>query len=392
MKKFVLIFLFLSSFILFSVAPVTEIAYAKEQVEDDLEKEIQSNIDGLIGNELESYFNELNNGNFSLSLKDLIKSIINGSFEINLSNVAEYLFKSFKLNIKNSMASILSILALSLISALSSSITSGFKKEGTKEIIHLAIYGAIICTLTITIGDVVKGVVKSLNQIATLFDLSFPIILTILTTLGGSLSLNSFSTITIAYSQILLKIILNVILPLFFSIIIFTFVGHLSDTVKLEKLKNSFKSMANWILGIIFSILTSLVTMQGIVGASIDNLSIKSIKFALSSYIPILGGYLTEGFDIVLASMVIIKNAFGFALFLTLLGVIIAPLIKIIFLSLSLKLVAGFVESVGESKVSSLLYDLSTNFNILLAILGGTCFLIFVLMILVIGVFNGGMV
>ena len=171
---------------------------------------------------------------------------------------------------------------------------------------------------------------------------------------------------------------------------VFTIVGHLSDTVKLNKLKNSFKSLGNWTLGITFSILTTFVTMQGLVGASIDSISIKSAKFAISSYVPILGGYLSEGFDIVMGSLVIIKNAFGFSIFLALLSLILAPLIKVLIFSLSLKLVAGFVETTGSDKISSLLYDLSGNFNMILSMLAGVFFILFLFMVLTVGAFNGG--
>lgn len=384
------IILFFLSFLVFSVAIVTDYAYAKGDLEKELENEINDNLSSLIDPELEEYFKSLKiNGN-SYSLKELINGIIDGSFEVSLDNFVNYFVNSLKSSLKSSFISLLSILVLSLLNSISSALTSGFKKEGTKELIHLVIYGAIMCTITITIGALVSNVISTLREIGKFFELTFPIILTIVTALGGSASITTFSTITMVYSEILINIITNFLIPLFFAITVFTIVGHLSDSIKLNKLKNSLKSLGNWTLGITFSILTTFVTMQGLVGASIDSISIKSAKFALSSYVPILGGYLSEGFDIVMGSLVIIKNAFGFSIFLVLLSLIMIPLIKTLIFSLSLKLVAGFVETTGSDKISTLLYDISSNFNIILSMLGGVFFILFLFMVLTVGAFNGG--
>ena len=390
MKVIRCLIVFFLSFFLFSVALVTDYAYAKSDIEKELENEINSNLSSLIDPELEEYFKDLEINGKSFSLKELINGIIDGTFEVSLDNLVDFFVDSFKSSLKSSFISLLSILVLSLLNSISSSLTSGFKKEGTKELIHLVIYGAIICTITITIGGLMTNVTSTLREIGKVFELSFPIILTIITALGGSASITTFSTITMVYSEILIKIITNFLIPLFFAVTVFTIVGHLSDTVKLNKLKNSFKSLGNWTLGITFSILTTFVTMQGLVGASIDSISIKSAKFALSSYVPILGGYLSEGFDIVMGSLVIIKNAFGFSIFLALLSLILAPLIKVLIFSLSLKLVAGFVETTGSDKISALLYDLSGNFNMILSMLAGVFFILFLFMVLTVGAFNGG--
>ena len=390
MKVYRYIIVFFLSFLVFSVAIVTEYAYAKSDIEKELEKEINDNLSYLIEPELDEYFKKIEINGKPFALKELIYGIINGDFDISLDNLVDFFISSLKDSLKSSFVSLLSILVLSLLYSISSALTSGFKKEGTKELIHLVIYGSIICTITITIGSLISNVTNTLREIAKIFELSFPIILTIITALGGSASISTFSTITMVYSEILIKIITNLLIPLFFAVTVFTIVGHLSDTVKLNKLKNSFKSIGNWTLGITFSILTTFVTMQGLVGASIDSISIKSAKFALSSYVPILGGYLSEGFDIVMGSLIIIKNAFGFSIFLALLSLILTPIIKILIFSLSLKLVAGFVETTGGDKISALLYDISINFNMLLSIFAGVFFIVFLFMVLTVGAFNGG--
>ena len=392
MKKGIfLLLIILISFFLFSVSQTTNIAYAKNDVQEQLESEINDNLESLIDEDLNQYFINLEN-NLGFSLKDFVKGIISGEISISADTIITKLFDEIKEGIKSSLISLISILVLALLSSLSKNLTAGFKKDGIENIVHFAIYGAIICTLSITVGNIVKNTIDSLNGINSIIDNCFPIILTLLTAIGGVSAQSFLQPISVLLSNLLLKLIINLIIPIFCACTIFTFVGNLSDSIKLDKMNKTFKSIGNWLLVISFTIITTFVAIQGLVGASIDTISIKTAKFALSTYIPILGGYLAEGFDIVLASCVLIKNAFGLAVFLSIISLLFYPILKIILLSTSLKLISAIVEPIGENKVSALLYDTASSLNILIASLGGVAFLIFVILSLIIGAFNGGII
>ena len=116
----------------------------------------------------------------------------------------------------------------------------------------------------------------------------------------------------------------------------FAIAGSLSKNIKLDKMTKSVKSVGEFVLGLIFSLFTTFVTLEGITGSVIDGISVKSAKFAIGSYVPVLGGYLSEGFDLVLASCVLIKNALGFTGIIVMLLIIIAPIIKIAVFSIVL--------------------------------------------------------
>ena len=69
-----------------------------------------------------------------------------------------------------------------------------------------------------------------------------------------------------------------------------------------------------------------------------------------------------------------------------------APLIKLIMFSLVLKLTAGIVEPVGDKKISEMVYGAAGCLNLLIAAVAGTAFLVFVMLLLIIGAFNTGVV
>ena len=387
---FIFIAVFIVVFVPFSHANI--VAYAKtESIEEELESEVEEGLNSLISGDLESFFNSLNVED-GTSFRELVERILNGEIVLSVDNVFQLILNAVKDNVFSLLASFITIMLLSMLYGLFNGITSGFAKNNTKQIVYFAIYGAIIAILSVILKDVISTTKQLVDSITTLFEIAFPILLTLVTALGGSVGMQIMQPITLVFSEVILKLINNLILPIFIATIIFTVIGNLSDSVKLEKLTKALKSVASWTLGVAFGVMTTIISLQGIVGASIDTIALRSAKFALSSYVPILGGYLSEGFDIVLAGCVLIKNSMGLAFFLLLITILIGPLVKIVLTSLLMKLVAGLVEPMSDVKISSLLFNTANNLNILISIVLGVTFLCFVIILIVISSFNMGVV
>ena len=369
-------------------------AEAVENIREELESEVDKNLSGIINSELENYFAELDKGSLSVgnSFRELIESVLSGENPLTPDTVLHAIAEAVTGSLSGILLTMITIVVLSLLGGLGESLSSGFAKSGTSQLIYWSVYGGIVVTLGFAINGVITDARETINGIASLINYTFPVFVTLLTALGGTGGVSVLAPVTLMINGAVSGIILSVVMPLFYATVVFTVVGNMSDNVRLGKLTKALKSVGGWILGITFGVITTVVAIQGIVGAGMDTIVLKSAKFALSSYIPILGGYLSEGFDLVLASCILIKNAFGLAVFAILLTIIVAPLVKILLLSLSLKLVAGLIEPVSDSKISELLYSTASNLNLLLSACAGMAFIVFIILLLVIGAFNAGVV
>ena len=122
-----------------------------------------------------------------------------------------------------------------------------------------------------------------------------------------------------------------------------------------------------------------------------DTLAIRSAKYALSGYVPIVGNYLKDGFDIVVSSCVIVKNAVGVTAVLILVLTVLSPLIKILLTTFILRLTAALAEPFGETRVPVMLYQLADCMRLLVVSLLCVAFTLFVTLMLVILSCNGGL-
>jgi stage III sporulation protein AE len=68
--------------------------------------------------------------------------------------------------------------------------------------------------------------------------------------------------------------------------------SFISKTIKLDKITGFLNSVFKWSIGIVFTLFSGFLTIQGISAGKFDGVSIKATKFAMKSYIPIIGSYI----------------------------------------------------------------------------------------------------
>ncbi len=357
----------------------------KDNVDKNLSEMDLSKIEELLDS-VEEDFRAL----FGSDAVSTIKDIINGNFKGDFSSFFSIITKGIGKSVLDVLPLVLTIVAVAIIYSLLESLTSGFVQQPTKKLIYFATYSSIILVVMIEIGSIIKLTTNTIGSIKTVMEAVFPILLTLVTLLGGINSSAVFKPMMATLTTFITSFISNVIIPFFIAAIAFSIVGNLTKSVKLDRLTGFFKSTATYVLGGVFSLFIAFLTFQGLTGGVIDSISIKTAKFAIQSYVPVLGGYLSDGFDLMLASLVLIKNSLGIVSLLTILSVIALPTIKIAVLSLGLKLASGIIEPISESKFSKMLHNISSNLTLLIVSLIGVGFMFLLTVMLVIYTFNAG--
>ena len=134
---------------------------------------------------------------------------------------------------------------------------------------------------------------------------------------------------------------------------------------KLDKFNSFISSLFKWCVGIVFTLFFAIFTIQGISAGSFDSLSIRTTKYTIRSYIPVMGGYLSDGMDLILSSSILIKNSIGLVGLFLIITTIISPLLEIVVFSLLLKLTSAILQPMGNSKTSNFLMSTSKSITML---------------------------
>ncbi len=391
----VLVVLFILSFFDVGISYATQNnSQDIQDIEDKLLGAVDDAIDNLDLKELEEYLSSLGNSEkeaiFIDDLKSTLHSLIDGKSKVFYEEFINLISSHIGRYFVGFMPSFVTIIIICLLNSILTGLTTDFSNKSTVEVTHIVCFSAIIIVLMSGIVNIIVVVSDTINSLIKFSNAIFPPLLTMLSMLGGSRVVATYSPLMAILSGGIMKMISTIILPAFVATIVFSIVGNISKNVKLDKLTKLIKSASTWLIGIVFGLFATFLSVQGISGGVADKFGFNIAKFALSSYVPILGGYLSDGFDLLSASVVLVKNALGYTGAIILIGVIIFPVLKVVIFTLTLRLTSAIAEPIGDNRVASLLHSVAGSMNLLISAIAGVAFMFFILLMLLIGSCNMG--
>ena len=361
---FLLLFLFECGAVVIAEAPNEELneMIINQLGELDL-KALQEYVDGL--------------GGFSDStVTERLFSYIKGEpfdYESFFTQMSEVLFS----NVKKLLPAFSSIAAITLLCGIISSLKSNFLSASSGDMIFLVCYASVLIPVLSVVIECFSRAKGSVEDMQKQMQIVFPIMLTLMATSGGTVSAAIYQPTVAFLSNAIVTLVSEVVFPLTLTVIAFSMAGNLLKEMKFEKFTAFFKSINKWVIGIGVSVFGLFFTLQGLTAASYDGIARRAAKYAIGTGVPIVGGFLSGGFDLAVAGSILIKNSLGSMSVFLMAAVLFEPLVLLIATNLLLRLTSAVTQPLGESRVSDFLSSTADNLNYCVAGLLFTAFLYF---------------
>ena len=240
----------------------------------------------------------------------------------------------------------------------------------------------------IQILDIVKDSIQSL---VGFMNSLVPIMITLMITTGSIVSANLIQPIILFLITFIGNFITGVIIPLVLVSTALGVISKISDRIQVDKLSKFFKTSVVWMLGVTLTIFVGVVSIEGTLSSSVDGITAKTAKAAVSSFIPVVGKILGDAVDTVIGCSSILKNATGIVGIIILIGIAIIPIIKLTVLMAIYYLGAALCQPIADEKIIKLLDQMGDTFKTLLAIMCSISVMFIIGTTLVIKISNSGM-
>ena len=342
-------------------------------VADDLQKEAENQMQNLENNNLDDLLNNLGEKEKSIfeneSFVDKIRKVISGENGYSFIDILSLPISLLVDNLYGIIPILAIVCAIAIMSSLLLQIRGKALNKPLGDIIHFATFAIIVVTVLTAVLELVKITSGTLDLLKKQMEICFPILLTLMASLGAGSSVAIYQPLVAILCGGIMYIFTNILLPIFSLSLIFGIIGNLTSSVKLNKFTKFLESSFKYIIGFTFTIFSAFLAISGIVAGSYDGVSIRATKFAVKSYIPIVGSYLADGFSMIMASSVLIKNAIGYSGLIVMFLTIISPVLKIVLFKLGLSLVGGIIESVADSRVTNFISNTAKSLTMLSSII-----------------------
>ena len=245
-----------------------------------------------------------------LDIKELINNGITG--EINNITLYDKVLSFFSKEIVVALKPLGSILLIVIIHTILKNISSNLGNEDTAQI---AYFVECILIVTIIVNDfatILTSIRHTIKNLVSFMNMLIPILLSLIIA-TGQISSGTILQPILFFSVVFIGNVINwLIIPVLTASFILSIVSNLSDKIQVKNLSNFLKTSVLWCMGLVITIFVGILSLEGTLTSSVDGITIKGMKSATSTFIPVVGKALGESIDAVLGAASLIKNSIGF--------------------------------------------------------------------------------
>lgn len=314
------------------------------------------------------FFPELNSDN-------IVESIVNDKDILNAKTIVNKLINNVFLEFRNNIALIFKIIGISVLCVVIKSIQSNFGESGISEIAFYACYILIIILIMTSFTNIVELCKNTIHILTGFIEFLIPIIISFLAVSGKLTTIATIQPVLLAMISIITVIFTNVIIPIILISTVINIISNISAYVTIKNIGEFLRKIAMWCIEIILVLFVGILSLEGTLAGSVDNLTVKTTKSVVSNAVPIVGKLLGDTVDTVLGGIAVTKNAVGTIGIIAMIAIVITPLIRVLILMGTFSMASALIEPIADGRIVKCMTGVSASIKTLFAIMVTITFL-----------------
>ena len=356
---FLAIFLFLSPPVSAAEAPAEDNSDYQQQVDELLR---ESGADSLLS-ELPEDGRKLLSDNGIDSVDQA--ALMNLSFTDFLKSVWE----GMKSSVSQPLAIFINAIGIILLCALLHSMEVSFEHRSFERVFSTV---SVLCLSAVIIAPIASLIISSARLIRQMSDFMagfVPVYVGIVTASGKPVSAMTYNACLLGVGQVVSRVASTVLVPLLAIYLALCLTGSASREINMEGISKTVKNVVITVLGLLMTVFVGLLSVQGVVAASADTVTLKTAKFAVSTFVPVVGGAIGEALNSVQGCVGVVRSTVGGFGIVAVAVAFLPTILSILLMQLSLAAAGGVSDTLGTDRLSALTRSASSVLSLLLGIL-----------------------
>lgn len=280
------------------------------------------------------------------------------------------------------------LVVLAMVAAVLQNLQSAFASEATGKLAYTVVYLMLIGMAVTGFGLAVATARQVMDTLSGFMVAMLPALLTVLAGMGGVTSVMIFHPIMITFISGAASTMVAIVFPLIFLSAILDIVSGLNENFKLTHLAGLLRQGATVIMSLTFTVFLGVVAVKGAAGAVADGLAMKTAKFALGTFIPVVGKMFADATDLIFGSTILLKNALGMLGAAAVFFIAAFPLLKIFSLVIIYQLAGALVQPAGAGPIAAMLTTMAKSLQMVFASVAVVALMFFVAITVIVGAGN----
>lgn len=344
-------------------------AAAETDAQDMLNQSIEDLLNDLDLTELQKYLDEEGglSGSFGQTAAEVIEYLLKGDIGADYGSYIGEILNVLFGNVIKLVPAFSTVTAIALLCAVVSAAEGSIIGKSTAKIVHFACYSLIVLIITTMLVGIIGDCNDCINNVKRQIEIITPLLATLTVLTGGTGSAAIYRPSAIFLAGGAVEIISQFIFPATITVIVINFMSRFNPGMSFSGVSALLKSLMKWVIGITVTVFSIFITAQSSAASLFDGIIFKATKYVVGNSVPLVGNFLSNGFDMLTSAGLLIKSSVGLCGILLLLGEIIGPVVLLTAFSVILKIVGAIVQPIGESNLYGMLSDLSKDIEYFIA-------------------------
>ncbi|HIU51533.1 MAG TPA: stage III sporulation protein AE [Candidatus Merdicola faecigallinarum] len=283
------------------------------------------------------------------------------------------------------------MLVIVLVHSILRSISENLENKSVSQITYYVQYLLIASLIMVNFADIIKMVKDTIQNMVGFVQLLVPLLITLMIATGSIISANVIQPVILFMINVISNLFQTTVIPIILVSTAIAVISKVSERVQVDKVAKFMRSGSIWVIGVLLTIFVGVLSVEGTLSSSVDGITAKATKAAVSNFIPVVGKILGDAVDTVIGCSTILKNAVGIVGLVVIISICALPILKLTIITITYHLAAAVCQPIADGKIVKLLEEMGGTFKILLGILCAISVMLIIGITLVIKISNSGL-
>lgn len=301
--------------------------------------------------------------------------------------IVDLLTSNLVSNLEENFVMMISVIGVLVLIGVYDSLRDSFASKGTERIADFFCAATISLIICPPLMDRAGELSKVICELSDYLELSLPVLTGLLAASGHTGSAGILHFFIYHAASLAGSLFSNILLPLAGAYMSIGIAASITENNGLRNLTSSIRTVTTRTMVFFCTVFTALLSLQGMISGAGDTLSRRTLKLAVSSFLPVAGNLMAESVDTFMSGVGVIRSVAGVFGVMVIFYLIIVPIIKTLSNFLLIKISSLIGDMIGTPRIRALLTVVADGYGMILSIAAGVgiIFIICMAFLLIIG-------
>ena len=271
-------------------------------------------------------------------------------------------------NIRSPLRGLISVTAMLLLCSMLTAYRGSLSAD-TGTALELVLSLCLSAAVALPASAVITSIGEVITRSSQLMLAYVPVMALLLTASGSLSSSAAYYAAVVGAGEGVVQLSSGVVLPFLRMLLGMSIASGVSGGVDLSGFTASVSKAAKWLLAFVMAVFTAVLGLKQVVAGSLDSVTGKAARFAVSSFVPVVGAALSEALRTLQSSLGVLKSGIGVFVILALAVTFLPAVLRVLLWLLTLWAGKAMAEALNLSRGAGLLNGISDVFSVMLAVL-----------------------